>query len=244
MTRRRVTVKLNAVAKESNIYAIIDFDDITGCLREKESGVSKWLFVSYGLIIAIALSISCTPLPVTETLTVVNPPETITQPGETITHYTAGYVITVTSSVTFPPITVTSVIPGSNNSIITTITSPPVTSYLPGPTTTVTATITTAPPFTLSDPWAPTLQQLEKGNYSLPYIARISVQKAYDLLNSSNVPVFVDVRSRDLYNIEHVPGARNMPNTPAVTTPGATNDPLFTLWKALPIDKLIIFYCD
>jgi rhodanese-related sulfurtransferase len=63
-------------------------------------------------------------------------------------------------------------------------------------------------------------------------------------LNSSNVPVFVDVRSRDLYDMEHIPGARNIPNTFAAASPTATDDPLFNIWKALPVDKLIIFYCD
>jgi hypothetical protein len=212
-------------------------------LREKERGVSKPLLVLFELIVAFILSVSCGIIPAAETVTVVNPPETITQPAETITHYTAGYIITITSSVTFPPITVTSIITGYNNTTIL-VTSPPVTNYLPGPTTTATRTVATTAPVVFTDPWAPTLQQLQQGKFALPDIPRISVQRTYDLLNSSNVPVFIDVRPRDMYDMEHIPGAKNIPNTMAASSPTATDDPLFTTWKALPLDKLIIFYCD
>jgi hypothetical protein len=88
----------------------------------------------------------------------------------------------------------------------------------------------------------PTKQELIDGQFLDPDIPRITVQKAYQLWDTNNPPVFIDVRLKQLYDLEHVPGARNIPLSPAVTIVTATNDPVFDVWKALPKDRLIILY--
>jgi hypothetical protein len=90
-----------------------------------------------------------------------------------------------------------------------------------------------------------TREALVAGQFYNPDVPRISVQKAYELWDSSTtLPAFIDVRPKDLYDMEHVPGARNVPNDPAVTEAANTTDPLFATWKAFPKDRLIILYCD
>jgi hypothetical protein len=112
----------------------------------------------------------------------------------------------------------------------------------------VTASCSSKPPAGASVPGArgpldpPTKQELIDGQFLDPDIPRITVQKAYQLWDSNNPPVFIDVRLKQLYDLEHVPGARNIPLSPAVTIVTATNDPVFDAWKALPRDRLIILY--
>jgi hypothetical protein len=85
---------------------------------------------------------------------------------------------------------------------------------------------------------------LVKGQFANPDIARITVQKAYELWDSSNMPIFVDVRPKDLYDMEHVPGARNIINEPEDNNAPAIGDTNKAAYMALAKDKLIILYCD
>jgi hypothetical protein len=85
---------------------------------------------------------------------------------------------------------------------------------------------------------------LVKGQFLNPDITRITVQKAYELWDSSNMPVFIDVRPRDLYDMGHVPGARNIINEPEGNKAPAIGDSNKAAYKALAKDKLIILYCD
>jgi hypothetical protein len=89
-----------------------------------------------------------------------------------------------------------------------------------------------------------TKEALIDGQFLNPDIPRISVQKSYELWDSNNLPVFVDVRPKDLYDTEHVPGARNIINEPEVGDAPAIGDSNKAAYKALPKDKLIILYCD
>jgi hypothetical protein len=89
-----------------------------------------------------------------------------------------------------------------------------------------------------------TREALVAGQFLNPDIPRISVQKSYELWDSNNLPAFVDVRPKDLYDTEHVPGARNIINEPEVGDAPAIGNTNKAAYKALPKDKLIILYCD
>lgn len=90
-----------------------------------------------------------------------------------------------------------------------------------------------------------TREALVAGQFANPDIPRISVQKAYELWNSNDMPVFVDVRPKDLYDVEHIPAAKNIPNIGAKgeTTP-AIGDENKAAYLALSKTKEIILYCD
>jgi 3-mercaptopyruvate sulfurtransferase SseA len=85
---------------------------------------------------------------------------------------------------------------------------------------------------------------LVKGQFLNPDMPRITVQKAYELWDSSTMPAFIDVRPRDLYDMGHVPGARNIINDSQDGNKPAIGDSNKAAYKALAKDKLIILYCD
>jgi hypothetical protein len=104
--------------------------------------------------------------------------------------------------------------------------------YIPPITTKATPTL----------PGSPSAAELEQQKFALPEIPRLTVEQVYALWVSNAPLVLIDVRPKELYNDQHIPGARNIPNRSSEGRP-VSAEALAQL-TLLPKDRPIVFYCD
>jgi hypothetical protein len=102
--------------------------------------------------------------------------------------------------------------------------------------------IVTTTPATPILPGAPSAAELAKQQFALPNIPRLTVEQIYALWDSNAPLVLIDVRQKEFYNDQHIPGARNIPNGGSETRP-VSNEALAQL-ILLPKDRPLVFYCD
>jgi hypothetical protein len=89
---------------------------------------------------------------------------------------------------------------------------------------------------------APSAAELAAQQFALPNIPRLTVEQTYALRDSNTPPVLVDVRAKESYNYEHIPGARNIPNNGGEVQLVSAES--LAQLKLLPKDRLLVFYCD
>jgi hypothetical protein len=82
----------------------------------------------------------------------------------------------------------------------------------------------------------PTPADLTKQNFKGPDIPRITAQTLKQMLDAGTPLVLIDSRMRDLFDMGHIKGAKNIPNDDKTA-----RDAKFKLF--CPND-LIVFYCD
>jgi hypothetical protein len=102
--------------------------------------------------------------------------------------------------------------------------------------------IVTLTPVAPSLPGAPSAAELAKQQFALPNIPRLTVEQVYALWDSNAPLVLIDVRQKEFYNDQHIPGARNIPNGGGETQPVSTE--ALAQLTLLPKDRPLVFYCD
>ena len=83
-------------------------------------------------------------------------------------------------------------------------------------------------------------EELAKGNFVLPAIARIRCEQLKHMMDRGDVFTLVDTRSSNNYKRDHLPGAINIPEDDPSLTKEWVNDQLAVLPEGIPT----IFYCD
>jgi len=121
---------------------------------------------------------------------------------------------------------------------VTSTTAPlPTTETTTPPTTTIPPTTETITPAT-----PPSAEELAKQGFALPEIPRITCEELKQMMDRGDDFVLVDTRSAEWgYNLGHLPGAISIPNQPE---PPDTEEGITMQLEGLPMDKLIISYCD
>lgn len=102
----------------------------------------------------------------------------------------------------------------------------------------------------------PTSAMLSEQGFDDPNMPRITVEALKKMFDDKQYPILIDTRSKYLYDIEHIWGARSIPNdslgiateTATAVVPGTTDKPAgaaaIAQYLLLPRDVLIVFYCD
>jgi hypothetical protein len=94
---------------------------------------------------------------------------------------------------------------------------------------------------TPSIPTVPSPQELESLDYYAPELPRFTCEQVKQMLDDGEDFVLVDARLDQNYTTAHLPGAINIQE---VQRGGITQSWIDNRLKALPEDKLIVFYSD
>lgn len=88
----------------------------------------------------------------------------------------------------------------------------------------------------------PSPEELAKQNFDLPEIPRILCEQLKQMMDKGDDFVLVDARLNSTFTFGYIPGAINIPYDDS--SPTFTQEWVNNQLKALPQNKMVIFYCD
>lgn len=215
----------------------------------------RYFLIAGGSIISAGILTSCTPKAIIETIT--NPiTSTSTQiefeKTTSLTETTISSTNTETKTSSSPLTTTSSPFSTTTQSkqTVTNLTSTPATSSILT-TTTQTTTVTNTPITPTNTVTTATSSDLTTTTKSViiiptlplevldyPEVPRITAEELKKLFDGNTKPVIVDTRNITSLNIEHIPGALNMPYSEAILNPIKMEMAILSL----PKDRLVVFY--